>query len=82
MTIKDAELCAIFPELKADKNDIIAKYRILASIAFQFHLIGWLNNYCKWFNQMNLKEHDAYPVKSIQGKVVFRKNVEEEHDAL
>lgn len=76
--LKDYEFRSVLGELRGTDEDL-SKYGIPAVMAFQFHLIGWLDDCCKWL-KINLKPHDAYPDMAFKAKLCWGKNVQEERD--
>eukprot|EP00977_Amphora_coffeiformis_P006645 scaffold1442_cov123-Amphora_coffeaeformis.AAC.2 len=63
-----------------DFTDIIPKYGIPALLCFQFHMIGRLDDSCKFLRE-NLKQHDIFPSKAAKARLCWGKNVHEERDA-
>jgi hypothetical protein len=58
----------------------LAKYGVPAQMAFQFHLITWIDCICH-FQRDNLKAHDRFPSQALKVKLNWSKNVLEEQDA-
>ena len=77
--LKEAEFRAVMTGLKG-KDDINSKYGIPALLAFQFHLIGRVDDCCKWKRQ-NLGTHDVHSDKSGKARLSWSKNVREERNA-
>ena len=79
--LSEAEFRTIISTLHdTDFNDIIPKYGIPALLCFQFHMIGRLDDSCKFLRQ-NLKHHDIIPSKAAKARLCWGKNVHEERDA-
>ena len=65
---------------KRESEDIYVRYGIAALMAFQFHMIGRVDDCSRWSAQ-NLCIHDTYPAKAGKAKLSWSKNVHEERDA-
>ena len=74
------------PEIKAALNelrntdDLETKYGVTALLCFQFHVIGWMDDCCKWY-LTNLETHESYPGKAAKFRLAWSKNVTDERDA-
>ena len=77
--LKEAVFRAVMQRLK-ESNDINSKYGVAALLAFQFHVIGRVDDCCKWKRQ-NLGAHETHPDKSGKARLAWSKNVLEERDA-
>jgi hypothetical protein len=53
---------------------------IPALMAFQFHLLAWVDDACMWFVE-NLKAHMRFPNQALSVNLVWTKNCLEEQDA-
>ena len=78
--LKEAEFRRIIQELRRVDNDIIANYGIPALLAFQFHMLGRVDDSSKWMKK-NVGVHDAYPKKAGKARLAWSKNVNDERDA-
>ena len=79
--LKEHEFRHVMSSLyQTDHTDIVVKYGIPALLAFQFHMIGRLDDSSKWL-RTNLQMHDSYPGKAAKAKLCWGKNVHEERDA-
>ena len=74
-----AEIKAALHELR-NSDDIEIKYGIPALLCFQFHVIGRVDDCCKWYRS-NLATHDQYPGKAARFRLAWSKNVTDERDA-
>lgn len=79
--LKETEFQSIKSTLQqADYDHIVTKYGNPALLCFQFHMIGRLDDSCKWLHS-NLSAHDVFPGKAGKAKLSWGKNVYEERDA-
>ena len=63
-----------------ENGDIITKYGVPALLVFQFHLIGRVDDCCKFLRQ-NLQNHDSYADRAAKARLCWSKNVQEEREA-
>lgn len=79
--LKEPEFRAIMTELREyNDNDIVAKYGVGAMLCFQFHMIGRVDDCCKWMRS-NLAPHDIHGDKCAKARLPWSKNVNEERSA-
>ena len=74
-----AEIKAVLQELR-NSDSVEIKYGITALLCFQFHVIGRVDDCCKWYRS-NLSSHDQYPGKAGRFRLAWSKNVTDERDA-
>ena len=70
--MREAEFRSVISELRKVDNDIISKYGIPALMAFQFHMIGRIDDCSKWFRR-NVQVHDLYPDKALKTRLAWSK---------
>jgi hypothetical protein len=63
-----------------DENDMIARFGLPALLAFQFHMIGRVDDCIKWYKE-KVGAHDNHPEKCAKARLAWSKNVREERDA-
>ena len=79
--MKAAEFRSVVSEChKLPEDDIIGRYGLPVLLAFQFHMIGRVDNCCNW-RQENLAEHDIHAEKCARARMAWSKTVAEERDA-
>ena len=74
-----AEIKAAMHELRKSDNPE-SKYGVSALLCFQFHVIGRIDDCCKWY-RTNLEAHDSYSGKAARFRLAWSKNVTDERDA-
>jgi hypothetical protein len=77
--LKEAEYRAILQGLRSS-DDIETKYGIPALLNFQFHMIGGVDDCCKWQRE-NLGIHDVHSDKCAKARLAWSKNVTDERNA-
>ena len=76
-----AEFKSVVNELKSSNtDDIVTKCAAPALMCFQFHMIGRVDDCCKW-KRTNFRVHDVHPHKAAKARLAWSKNVGEERDA-
>ena len=79
--LKQAEFRSVLAECqKHEDSDPIARYGIPALLTFQFHMIGRVDDCCKWRKE-NIDSHDLHPEKCAKARLSWSKNVTDERDA-
>lgn len=77
--LRESEFRSVVAEFRKT-TDIYTLYGMPAFLAFQFHLIGRVDDVCK-FKCENLRPHDVHSTKCAQTRLAWSKNVNEERDA-
>lgn len=71
--LRESEFKAIMVELhNSPQEDIISRYGMPALLAFQFHMIGRVDDVSKWMRE-NLRPHDAHLDKAA--KACYKTNL-------
>ena len=79
--LKEAEFRSIMQSLRnKEDNDIYAKYGVPALLSFQFHMIGRIDDCCKW-KKNNLAVHEVHAEKAAIARMAWSKNVTDERNA-
>lgn len=77
--LKEHEFRSMQSELRSS-DDYITKYGIPALNTFQFHLIGRVDDCCKWRRE-HLAVHDSHSDKACKVRLAWSKNVTDERAA-
>ena len=77
--LTEAEFRASVIEMRKGP-DIYMRYGLPALFAFQFHMIGRVDDVCKWKKE-NLRAHEVHASKCAEARLCWSKNVNEERDA-
>ena len=78
--LKQAEFRSVLVECqKHEDSDPIARYEIPVLLTFQFHMIGRVDDCCKWRKE-NIDSHDLHPEKCAKAHLSWSKNVSNECD--
>ena len=77
--LRQAEIKAALHELR-NQEAFDVKYGIPALLCFQFHVIGRIDDCCKWY-RTNIAQHEGYPGKAARFRLAWSKNVSDERDA-
>lgn len=79
--LKEHEFRTVITELRGyDEGNIVAKYGVTALLCFQFHMIGRVDDCCKWMLS-NIGIHDVHGNKCAKARLAWSKNVQDERDA-
>lgn len=79
--LKEAEFRKVLQCLKETHDqDIYTKYGVPAMLSFQFHMIGRIDDCCKWKRE-NLAIHEVHSDKALIARMAWSKNVMEERSA-
>ena len=65
---------------KAHYDNVVAKHGMPVLMVFQFHMIGQINDYSKWF-QRHLQTHNVFPHKAVKVQLAWSKKAREEREA-
>ena len=76
--LKEAEFRAMITQMR-QAEDIETKYLLPALMSFQFHMIGRIDDCCKWKRE-NLGIHDVHD-KAAKARLAWSKNVTDERAA-
>jgi hypothetical protein len=77
--LKEPEFRSIVQQLRS-QEDIESKCGIPALLCFQFHMIGRIDDCCKWKRE-NLATHDVHPDKCGKARMAWSKNATDERAA-
>lgn len=77
--LQQAEFRATVNQCRQSNNPIV-KYGIVALLVFQFHMIGRVDDCCKWL-RTSLAAHEQHTDTALKARLAWSKNVTEERHA-